>query len=231
MVTSDRGVLPTPLRIMLTFILVWQFCFNISDVAIGVLMAFLYNFLRLLNSLWKSDGIHSLLEKSPRSYKSALYHLGLDKELFVQYVVCPKCDAIYDYKDCIQSLRCGKQCSATCSRIPFPNHPHASRRMKCGATLLRSVRIKGGRTNWHPRKSYCYRSLKDSVTTLVNRPGFLQSCEQWRSRVVPENVLHDVYNGQMWKEFQIVDGKPFLETPHNFVLALGCDWFQPFKHV
>ena len=92
--------------------------------------------------------------------------------------------------------------------------------------LLRPVRIKGGRTNWHPRKSYCMLSIsKDSVATLVNRPGFLKSCG-----VVPENVLHDVYDGRIWKEFQIVDGKPFLETQHNFVLAFGFDWFQP-SHV
>ena len=48
---------------------------------------------------------------------------------------------------------------------------------------------------------------------------------------MPEYVMCDVYDGRIWQEFQHIDGKPFLSAPFNFALSLGCDWFQPFKHL
>ena len=35
---------------------------------------------------------------------------------------------------------------------------------------------------------------------------------------------------RVWKEFQHVDGEPFLAAPNNFGLMLNVDWFQPTKH-
>ena len=34
---------------------------------------------------------------------------------------------------------------------------------------------------------------------------------------MPENVLADVYDGEVWKQFQHVDGQPFLASPWNCV--------------
>ena len=43
----------------------------------------------------------------------------------------------------------------------------------------------------------------------------------------------DVYDGQIWNDFKIVDGKPFLssEDTLGIGLMLNVDWFQPFKHT
>ena len=41
-------------------------------------------------------------------------------------------------------------------------------------------------------------------------------------------MLKNVYVGEMWKEFQIVCGKPFLASPFNLALSLNVDWFEPF---
>lgn len=46
-----KPALPMPLQILLKFIIVWQFCFKVSDAAIGFLMIFFQKFLRLLESL------------------------------------------------------------------------------------------------------------------------------------------------------------------------------------
>ena len=40
-VQVSSSLLPIPIRILLTFFFVWQSCFNISDVAIGVMIAFI----------------------------------------------------------------------------------------------------------------------------------------------------------------------------------------------
>ena len=48
---------------------------------------------------------------------------------------------------------------------------------------------------------------------------------------MPDNVMFDVYDGHIWQEFLTYNQKEFLSAPFNYALALGCDWFQPFKHL
>ena len=40
------------------------------------------------------------------------------------------------------------------------------------------------------------------------------------SAQLPENVLGECFEGRVWKEFQYVDGEPFLAAPNNFGLVL-----------
>ena len=65
---------------------------------------------------------------------------------------------------------------------------------------------------------------------MVKRNGFLKSCEWWRLRKIPPNTFCDIYDGQVWKDFQYVSGVPFLSAPNNLALMLNIDWFSPFKH-
>lgn len=39
--------------------------------------------------------------------------------------------------------------------------------------------------------------------------------------------MADVYDGQVWKDYANVNGRPFLSEPHHLGLMLNCDWFQP----
>ena len=41
---------------------------------------------------------------------------------------------------------------------------------------------------------------------------FHVECELWRNRSVQPNVLRDVYDGNVWKEFQSFRGVPFLSS-------------------
>lgn len=58
----------------------------------------------------------------------------------------------------------------------------------------------------------------------------LEACEHWRSRTLTEDMLGDIYDGKMWKEFQHVGGVPFLALPHNIALMMNVDWFKPYKN-
>ena len=73
--------------------------------------------------------------------------------------------------------------------------------------------------------------LKNSLQELLNRPGFQEACESWRSRDVIEGILNDIYDGEIWKEFQEYKGKPFLLHPLTYGLMLNVDWFKPYKHL
>ena len=40
-------------------------------------------------------------------------------------------------------------------------------------------------------------------------------------------LLADVYDGNLWREFQTVNGTPFLQKPRNYGFMLNFDFFNP----
>lgn len=66
----------------------------------------------------------------------------------------------------------GQTISDKCSYKEFPNHTQLARRKQCGELLLKHVTLSDGTTKLYPFKSYCYKSLQQSLQNLVRRPGF-----------------------------------------------------------
>ena len=87
-----------------------------------------------------------------------------------------------------------------------------------------------GRKLLYPVKIYAYKSLKKSLQSLLLRPNFFHSCQTWRSRS-PHNFLEDIYDGNVWKEYQQCLGHPFLSQPNSLAFVLNIDWFQPYTHT
>ena len=169
-----------------------------------------------------------LVTKMPLTYLSAKKKL-MENEKYTRYVVCPKCNAIYDYESCIVTIpnRCAKP--KVCKHIEFPDHPRASQRTPCNTELLKPVKKKG-KVVYRPRKIYCYQHLYDAVKRLIYRDGFLQRTEHWRNRTSSTD-MSDIYDAAIWQEFQTLNNEPFLNSPFNFAFSLNCDWFQPYKHI
>ena len=96
---------------------------------------------------------------------------------------------------------------------------------------MKTMRSRAGKSFLYPKEVYCFRHLTDSSQDLINKPGFLEHCEKWRSRStqLPDNVLGDCFEGRVWKEFQLVDGEPFLAAPNNFGLMLNVDLVSPYS--
>ena len=155
--------------------------------------------------------------------------LKLNEDDFIRFVVCPKCHAIYRFEECFTDSAC--KIPRLCSACEYPHHPHRSRRLPCGAKLLAEVTLTNNCRKYYPCKVYCYKHLKDSLHTLVSRVGFLTSCELWRLRNPPPDTMCDIYDGQVWQEFQYVGGTPFLAAPYNLAFMLNIDWFTPYKHT
>lgn len=65
---------------------------------------------------------------------------------------------------------------------------------------------------------------------LLQQPGIVESCEDWRNLPETDGFLSDVNSGQIWKDFQSYQGKEFLSAPRNYGLMLNFDFFQPIKH-
>ena len=120
-----------------------------------------------------------------------------------QYACCVKCNEVYPLDDCVERT------SSKCSHISFPNHPHGVHRLPCGALLMKEVQM-GSKLFFYPFKTFCYRSIIESVRELCAWSGFLQKCESWRNRVIEDGVFMDIYDGHVWKDFMAPSGLNFF---------------------
>ena len=212
-------------RIFLLLILVWSSLHGVTYRALDHLLKLIHFTFRKLAVLYPA--FVNILNFFPQSIYKLRKAFSLHSDNFHKYVVCPSCDSVYVFENCYNSHN-GTLEPTTCSYIRFPNHPHPSKRKPCGHKLLRKVSLRNGTEKLYPLKVYCYNSIKTSITSIFSRPGVATSCEQWRERRIPPNLLCDVYDGQVWRNF--VDRK-FLSEPHNLGLMLNIDWFQPFTHT
>jgi len=206
------------------FLLLWASFYAISASALQHLIKFLcYIFSTLkVNTPDFADDFPSSLYMLKKRF-------GILNDKFKKYVVCPKCNSLYEYKECISKSTTGVLTPKSCIHIAFRNHPHVSRRQPCGHRLLKEVITKTEK-KYYPIKCYCYNSIRNSLQLLLQSNNLLNECESWRDRSIPDEMLADVYDGKVWQDFQVYKGRPFLSRPHNIALLLNCDWFQPYKH-
>lgn len=215
------------IRWILLFLCLWSSFCVISDNALEILLAFLRAVFESMATV--VSGIGSFVSSFLKSLHLLKKQLGFDQDKFVKYVVCPKCDSLYNFDDCFE-LRNRKRVSKNCAFVEFPNHRQLFRRTSCGEPLLREVTLKSGQTKLYPFKVYCYQSVTDTLQPFLMRPGFAAKCELWRNRGIPNGFLCDVFDGRIWREWQYIEGEAFLAVPRNYVFMLNVDWFQPFKH-
>ena len=98
---------------------------------------------------------------------------------------------------------------------------------------MKKIEGKSGNIFWYPKKVYVYQSIASSLQKFLNKDNFLKKCNEWRKKVRSEAMSHmtDIHDGEIWKEFQTYEGKPFLQDQNNMALILNVDWFNPYKHT
>lgn len=89
-----------------------------------------------------------------------------------------------------------------CSIIKFPNHPQKSPGSPCGKLILKEVSLKGDKTLLYTQKISCYNSVIKALQSFVaGSSDFQRKCE-WRNLMITEDVMADVTDGRLWKDFQ-----------------------------
>ena len=124
--TTKSSSIPSQLKILLVFMMVWQCSFKISNAAISCLLRFLRYFISFIGKAFQSRAVEEMGDGIPLTLATVHRLLDLDKSSFISFVVCPSCDSIYEYSDCIQLGSDGKQESKLCTHVGFPNHPQSS---------------------------------------------------------------------------------------------------------
>ena len=157
--------------------------------------------------------------------------LSYNQQCFRKYVVCIKCHSLYYYDDnCIESF-VGQQFSRKFKFVRFPNHASKHLRKECGQVLLKDLKSISGKRLFMSIKTYCYRSVKESIQTLLTHSGWEQECEKWRDRNTGLGLLTDVYDGKIWKTLRYHDGNLHFLEKRNYGVMLNLDLFPPFKHL
>ena len=155
----------------------------------------------------------------------------MNENLFTEYVVCSKCNSIYEYKDCLQINQHGLEEGKSCSHIVKPNSKNSITKF-CNTPLLKQIYTKHKKV-LRPIKVFPYQPLRASMTRLINNDNFLTDCEKWRERNknIPFGIFGDIYDGKIWKKFSSSELGNFLCSPCSYLLCLNIDWFQPFSRV
>ena len=203
--------------------------FRISNIALEMLLKFLYSILSYLANHQVKGTDHNnmkyIADNFPNSLAKGRALINLNRDNFQQYVCCAKCLAVYKFSDCYE--RRGSQAvSMHCTSCEFPLHSRKSLRSTCNYPLLKRVKL-ARKVVLKPTKIYCYKPITDSLNEIISRPGIAELCEEWRERDKVDDIYADVYDGRVWREFE---GKGFFLLPRSYGLMLNIDWFQPFEH-
>lgn len=113
----------TELRALLLFFLLWQSVFKVADRAIIILLKFFKIFLTCIGKMLQAEALISFAKIIPETLYMIEKKLGLQKDSFIKYAVCPKCKTLYNFDKCIRKKPNGETVSAKCSHVEFPRHP------------------------------------------------------------------------------------------------------------
>lgn len=175
------------------FLAFFQLCYKVPERAINLLLSFISALVIWLSTFMDSQLVPFLKDMIPSNMYFLRKKCRQDSKMKM-YVVCPKCCALYEMKDCFEKRK-GDFDSATCSNVEYPNHTQPMRRIRCNALLMKKVKCRS-KYKLKPRKIYLYNSLKSSIEKLINRPKFLKMCEHWRNRQNDANMYADIIYGR-----------------------------------
>ncbi len=120
-----------------------------------------------------------------------------------------------------------------CRHVEFPNSTTRKLRL-CQTPLSQQTRLSNG-ISIKPELIFLFVSVRQQLEALYRRPGFESSLRHWINRPTFDNILTDIYDGDIWKTFK----EDADENSINFFrydvadshlgLVLNLDWFQPFE--
>lgn len=113
--------------------------------------------------------------KLPKTKHAACSNIsGAKGGAFIQYVCCPSCHSIYNWKECTIHLPDDQVVSKHCTFVKFPSHPQLHHRRACGRILMKKIKSSKGKLSLYPHLIYCYKSIIDSLQEMVSKPGFVE---------------------------------------------------------
>ena len=107
-----------------------------------------------------------LLQGISFSCKSVIDLIGVTEE-YTEYVVCPNCNSLYSFSDCLE-VRANGQNVVNLLNFTDINNTGLHMEICCWKSQLL-----GGNVKSIPRKTYPYYSIKQLLSDLISIPGFV----------------------------------------------------------
>ena len=126
----------------------------------------------------------------PKSMSMLRKIVGIDRDDFDKYVVCPSCKHLYRSNDVVEG---GVN---ICTKNVFKR---GNKKVPCGTQLRKYVHLRGNKDFFYPTHIYCYRSITNLIEELLGQDDMEEKCEAWRKREIPPGCYADIYDGEMWK--------------------------------
>ena len=207
---------------------VWQLVFRIPLSALSALLLILATF---FDSVFDFDGDDPGQDVPVEQHHSVTPY-SLEKDLgmgsqndsmyFRTYAWCSACSSIY----LPEQLCVGNQPHVkACTNIPYPRHPKNLGRRAC-RNVVGDVTKVNGKSVFHPKVPYYYRSVLDQLADMFARPTFEKQIEHWRTRDQIDGCLSDVYDGDVW-----TNNQRFFSKDRSLAFMLNVDWFQPYERT
>jgi hypothetical protein len=158
------------------------------------------------------------------------------------FSVCPSCHKLHDIND-VKNYNIQQQTVIKkCDHIQFPNHRSLR---KCNTPLSEQNELGDGRIVNIPSLVYPMVSIKGQILNMYQRSGFEKNLRLWINRNIEEDVLCDIYDGEIWKNFlnsgivyegegEIAENQRFFNKEHaddHLGIMINVDWFQPFERT
>lgn len=207
---------------ILLWIMNFRTRFNVTETATEALI----KFMKLVLCEVAGDDFNDF----PDSLYLARMKLGL-RDQFHNFVPCPKCHKLYQNQQVTNFQQEGIPAVMKCQHIEFPNSSHRKSR-PCNTPL--SQVISANQKKIRPNLIYPFSGIKQQLASMFLRPGFEESLRHWANRSSDENIMTDIYDGNVWKTFKETDDEGSEKFFRNEVadshigLMLNLDWFQPY---
>ena len=204
-----------------TWILIWIMKFRSNYNLPNTATEALIKFVKIL--LKDCENIDH--ESFPNTLYKAKKSLGLVDQ-FTSFAACQKCHKLYS-KDDVTNIQ--RQTVMKCSHIEFPNS--STKRFKeCETPLAKQISL-NNRIAFRPELVYPMASIRQQIYNMFQQPEFEKSLRHWSNRPIIDNVLSDIYDGQIWRSLKTEQGDNFFrpdKADTNLGLMVNLDWFQPY---
>ena len=87
-----------------------------------------------------------------------------------------------------------------CIHIEFPNL--TTKHKICGTALLTQSKLLNGRLMNKPELIFPFATIQQQLTNLYQQPSFENNLRHWINRTSFNDLLCDIYDGDIWKSFK-----------------------------
>ena len=156
---------------LLYFLCFWQ-CLNcISENAMEKLLS-------ILSTIFKKFRYHEAFAASvavlfPTSMFAVRTWINIAKMQFSRFVVCPECTCLYEIDSLLYKDRSGNVQAKKCQNILFKRGKFAK---ACNSKLMKRIVLTDGNIQHYPLKIYCYKSITESLDSILSREGNVDQC-------------------------------------------------------